>query len=124
MEGQQVYLKPNVVIEPLWDQWYAWSHLISPATAAMNLTGRHLKIIDSFIMNPQIHEYAVKNPKMLGGPFMDIPKERVEEVRQLKGYTEYNREDQIEFSKAIKKKVKVIVWMIFMRKSQRYLKAM
>ena len=25
------YLRPNVQIDPLVNQWYAWSHLISPA---------------------------------------------------------------------------------------------
>ncbi|MEO6719971.1 MAG: hypothetical protein ABIN67_06455, partial [Ferruginibacter sp.] len=37
MSTNQLYLKPNVVLEPLVDKWYAWSHLISPATAAMNI---------------------------------------------------------------------------------------
>ena len=37
--SEKMYLKPNVVMEPLVDNWYAWSHLISPATAAMNITG-------------------------------------------------------------------------------------
>lgn len=101
MNGQNIYLKPNVVIEPLWDQWYAWSHLISPATAAMNLSGRHLKIIDSFIMNPKIHEYAVKNPKMLGGPFMDIKPDRVGEVKQLKEDTQNKRAVQLQLAEAI-----------------------
>src|ERR1043166_7200796 len=31
----QVYLKENVQIEPLYNQWYAWSYLISPATAPL-----------------------------------------------------------------------------------------
>lgn len=66
MQDHRFYLKPNVVIEPLIDRWYAWSHLISPATAAMNVVGRHLKIINSYIQSPQIHKAAVKNPKMLG----------------------------------------------------------
>ena len=43
------YLKPNVLAEPLVDQWYAWTHLIPPATAARNITERHLKIMDSYI---------------------------------------------------------------------------
>ena len=32
--------------KPLVDQWYAWSHLIPSATAARNVTGRHLQIMD------------------------------------------------------------------------------
>jgi hypothetical protein len=101
MEDQNVYLKPNAVIEPLWDQWYAWPHLISPATAAMNLVGRHLKIMSSFIMSPKVHEYAVVNPKMRGGPFMDISASRVDEVKQLKADTQDKRALQIQFVGAI-----------------------
>jgi len=81
---EKMYLKPNVVIEPLFDRWYAWSHLISPATSAMNIAGRHLKIIDSYIQSPKMHEAAVKSPKMLGGPFMDYKTERVEDVKVLR----------------------------------------
>jgi hypothetical protein len=49
MNEKKLYLKPNVVIEPLVDNWYAWSHLVSPATAAMNITGRHHTIIESYL---------------------------------------------------------------------------
>lgn len=97
-----LYLKPNVVIEPLFDRWYAWSHLISPATAAMNITGRHLKIINSYIQAPQIHASAIKNPKMLGGPFMDYNGGRVEDVKKLKEQTLKKQSNMIAFSDAIK----------------------
>ena len=102
MKSDKVYLKPNVVIEPLFDSWYAWSHLISPATAAMNITGRHLKIMSSYIQAPHVHASAVKTPKMKGGPFMDYGDLRVEEVNELKEITSKNRADLIEFSNAIK----------------------
>lgn len=84
MKDNNWYLKPNVVIEPLIEKWYAWAHLISPATAAMNVVGRHLKIMNSYIQSEQIHVAAVKNPKMLGGPFMDYKQSRVEDIKQLK----------------------------------------
>jgi L-ascorbate metabolism protein UlaG (beta-lactamase superfamily) len=80
---QLFYLRPNVVVEPLVHHWYAWSHLIAPATAARNTTERHLRIIDSFLQSPAAHAAAVKNPKMLGGPFMDLPDERIDDVKQL-----------------------------------------
>ncbi len=78
-----VFIKPSLVIEPLFDNWYAWPHLISPATAAMNIHGRHLTIMESFLKYPELHEEAVKNPKMLGGPFVDQPVSRVHEVKEL-----------------------------------------
>ena len=97
-----MYLKPNVVLEPLVDNWYAWSHLISPATAAMNIVGRHLTIIDSYLSAPSIHAEAVLNPKMRGGPFMDFGGGRVDEVKALQTQTFTRQEKVIQFAKAIK----------------------
>src|SRR2546430_1034631 len=68
----EFYVGANVVIEPLVDKWYAWSHLIPPATAARNISERHLRIMDSFISAPEVHAASVKDPNLLGGPFMDI----------------------------------------------------
>jgi len=99
--SKSVYLRPNVVIEPLFDRWYAWSHLISPATCARNIVGRHLKIMNSYIQAPHIHAAAVQNPKMLGGPFMDYEKDRKEEIEKLKDETMEKQSHMIKFSKAI-----------------------
>jgi L-ascorbate metabolism protein UlaG (beta-lactamase superfamily) len=102
MSNTLYYLKPNVVFEPLVDKWYAWSHLISPATTAMNIVGRHLSIMDSYIIAPSIHAEAVNNPKMRGGPFMDLGGGRVEEVEELRAETLRKRGHMIEFEKAVK----------------------
>lgn len=102
MNEEQLYLKPNVVMEPLVDKWYAWSHLISPATAAMNIVGRHLAIIESYLMAPAIHANAVLNPKMKGGPFMDFGGGRIEEVTELQEQSLEKQKQVIEFAKAIK----------------------
>ncbi|HTI09200.1 MAG TPA: MBL fold metallo-hydrolase [Puia sp.] len=101
MEKEVWYLKPNVVIEPLIERWYAWSHLISPATAAMNVVGRHLKIMNSYIQSPQVHAAAVLNPKMLGGPFMDYKGGRVQEIRQLRDDTRIRQANSIKMAEAI-----------------------
>lgn len=108
MSNQLFYLKPNVVIEPLVDRWYAWSHLISPATAAMNISGRHLKIINSYIQAPQIHAAAVKNSKMKGGPFMDFEGGKVEEVKQLRSDTLEKQKDMLELSESVKQLDKML----------------
>lgn len=101
MTQKKWYLKPNVVIEPLIERWYAWSHLISPATAAMNVVGRHLKIMTSYIQSSQIHAAAVKNPKMLGGPFMDYKTSRVDDIKKLRDETMQKQGNLIEFCTAI-----------------------
>ena len=98
---ERFFLRSNVQVEPLFDQWYAWPHLIPPATAARNVTERHFKIMDSYIHDQDIHASAVKNPKMLGGPFMDFEANRVEEVRQLRASTLENCKDLLELSSAI-----------------------
>lgn len=103
MDSQtRVFLKPNVVIEPLIDRWYAWAHLISPATAAMNIVGRHMMIMESYLSEPAIHAEAVLNPKMRGGPFMDLGGRQVEDVRKLYEKTVAERALLVQFSKAIK----------------------
>ncbi len=102
MTSKPIYLKPNVVFEPLIDRWYAWSHLVSPATAAMNITCRHLKIMESFLLSPETHAGAVMNPKMRGGPFMDLPTGRVAEIAQLKQQTLQHQNEMIGFAKAVK----------------------
>jgi L-ascorbate metabolism protein UlaG (beta-lactamase superfamily) len=102
MENNNWYLKPNVVIEPLIGRWYAWTHLISPATAAMNIVGRHLKIMNSYIQSEQIHRAAVKNPKMLGGPFIDYKKPRVDDIKELKAETLEKQKNAIDLAEAIK----------------------
>ncbi len=108
MDNKQMYLKPNVVFEPLVDNWYAWSHLISPATAAMNIVGRHLTIINSYLSAPSIHAEAVLNPKMRGGPFMDFGGGRIDEVKALQEQTFEKQEKVLQFAKAVKELDKIL----------------
>lgn len=95
------YLKPNVALEALFDRWYAWSHLISPATAALNVRDRHLKIMNSYVKNPKIHAAAVKRPEMLGGPFIDYDGGRVDEIQALTDKIVAKRQKLLELAEAI-----------------------
>ncbi len=101
MNDNQLFLKPNIQVEPLFNQWYAWAHLISPATAARNITERHLPIMDSYISAPEVHASAVKNPKMLGGPFVDHGGKRVDEIEALRADTLEKRARLVKFSEAL-----------------------
>jgi L-ascorbate metabolism protein UlaG (beta-lactamase superfamily) len=102
MTSEPVFLKPNVVIEPLIDSWYAWTHLLSPATAALNVTKRHMDIIDSYLHDPLAHAQAVANPKMRGGPFMDLPGQPLEEIKALRERTVRERPGLFALAAAIK----------------------
>ena len=108
MNDDFVYLKCNVVPEPLFDQWYAWSHLITPTTAALNIKERHLKIMNSYIQAPMIHAAAVKNPKMLGGPFMDYEQNRVEEIKALREQTYKSQEKLLALASSIQELNKIL----------------
>src|SRR6267142_2075480 len=101
MSTLPVYLKPNTQVEPLVYQWYAWSYLIPPATAARNITERHLSIMQSYINAPQVHASAVRNPKMLGGPFIDYGGKRVDEIRALRDRIRKERVHLLELSAAV-----------------------
>lgn len=98
---EKLYLRQDIQVEPLIDHWYAWSNLIPPATAARNITERHLTIMDSYIATPQRHAKAVANPKMAGGPFIDYGGKRVDEIRVLRDRIKNERAHLIELSKAI-----------------------
>ena len=96
------YLSQNIQVEPLTDRWYAWSHLVPPATAARNLTERYIRILESYIAAPQVHANAVKNPKMIGGPFIDLDGKRVDDVARLLTETRSKKTDLINLSAALK----------------------
>lgn len=100
-KNEKLYLRQNIQVEPLIDHWYAWPHLIPPATTARNITERHLKIMDSYVSSPQIHANAVKNPKMMGGPFIDYGGKRVDEIRALRDRIKKERAHLLELSAAL-----------------------
>ena len=77
------YLKPTIKAEPLIWNWYAWPYLIPPLTAACNIVERHLRIMQSYVQNPTVHAHAVKDPKLLGGPFIDLEGSKVPEIQEL-----------------------------------------
>ena len=102
MSETKFYLKHNVYLEPLINQWYAWGLLIAPHSLAMVINNLHLKIMQSYIKSPQMHANAVKNPKMIGGPFMDLEGGKVKKVQELLDGTMSQCADLIELSEAIK----------------------
>ena len=96
-----VYLKPNIQVDPLFNQWYAWNLLIPPVTAAVNTLERHLKMMISFVNSPAMHAAALKNPAMRGGPFIDLEARRVPEVKQLIETTQTRCARLVELAKAM-----------------------
>ncbi|MEI6187804.1 MAG: MBL fold metallo-hydrolase [Alphaproteobacteria bacterium] len=104
----QYYLKPNIKAEPLIWQWYAWPHLISPLPAGCNIVERHLKIMQSYVQNPQIHAQAIKDPRLLGGPFIDLDGQKVDEIKELITQTKKECEKLIELNNSFKELDKIL----------------
>lgn len=102
------YLKTNVKAEPLIWKWYAWPYLIPPITAASNIVGRHLKIMQSYVQNPLLHAHAVQDPRMLGGAFMDLDGQQVDEIRELISDTTKSCSLLIELNIAFKELDKIL----------------
>lgn len=102
MTRAQHYLRPDVQSEPLINGWYAWCHLVAPATAAFNIVERHLKAMASYVQAPALHAAAVRDPAMRGGPFLDLGAGRVEEVRALLELTRRRAAPHLAFTAAVR----------------------
>ena len=102
MNSEKYYLKANVLAEPLVGSWYAWPHLLPPATYSLNVLERHLSIMKSYVQAPMVHWAAVKNPAMLGGPFVNYPPNRANEVKALVEWTQKEQAELLVLAKAIK----------------------
>lgn len=94
------------MLEPLLWHWYAWPHLISPATAGANIQERHIQIMKSFINTPDVHIQAQSVPALIGGPFMDLEINDVEGVKDLLKETESQCEELIKLAHVVKSTMK------------------
>lgn len=57
--------------------------------------------MDSFIHSPEMHLMAIQNPEMRGGPFIDLPMECVDQVKELMQETEEKTKHLKEFTEAV-----------------------
>ncbi len=88
--------------EPLFNQWYAWSSLIYPPTAALYIAHSHLKLMQSFVAAPQVHAAALKNPALSGGPFINYDPSRAADLKALMGKTVAEQAHMLKLAEAIK----------------------
>jgi L-ascorbate metabolism protein UlaG (beta-lactamase superfamily) len=94
------FLRGDVEVEPLIDRWYAWVHLVSPATAAFVTVERHLRMMESYLRSPAMHAAAAANPATRSGPFLDLGGTRVAEVEALLDATRTKAKRQQDFVSA------------------------
>lgn len=109
MSEKQFYLKGNIQVEPLINNWYAWIHLLPPSVAAFHIVERHIPILKSFISDPDYHAIAVKDPAMRGGPFINLEVETVDELSDSLAKIEEKSHDLFEFVEAVKQLDKLLI---------------
>lgn len=95
-------LRPDVAVEPLVGQWFAWSYLISPATAALYTANGHVMLLESFLSAPELHVAALRNPAMRGGPFVEHDPSRAGEIRHLLDETRRRRGRLLDFAEGVR----------------------
>lgn len=108
-----VYLKENVVFEPLFHGWHAWFLTVPPVTAALNLADRYLPMMKSYVVSPAMHAAALRNPAMRGGPFVDLDGKRIDEIRALLQETTDRARPLLEFAWALKQ-----LWALLLEKAK------
>jgi hypothetical protein len=101
MSQERLYrLASSTVVEPLVARWSAWSYLISPVPASLHLVNYQMKTIQSYLDDPEAHVKAATDPKFIGGPFIEAPPSRAEEIKSLLE-AERKQSARIEFANEI-----------------------
>lgn len=95
------FLRPDVIIEPLVDGFYASLHTLAPVQAAMNLAFLHVPMLESYLQSPGVHIAASSNPELRGGFFVNIGEGRIDEVRSLLTAIKRDRSVMLCFAEAI-----------------------
>jgi len=94
-------LADSTAIEPLINKWAVWSDLISPVSYSLHLVNYQMKTLASYLKNPEIHVKACRSPKLAGGPFVDVPIHRADEINKLLRDTEKNQAGNISFASEV-----------------------
>jgi L-ascorbate metabolism protein UlaG (beta-lactamase superfamily) len=108
MDGTPQFLRPNVIIEPLIDGFYASLQTVAPVQSAMNLAFLHVPLLESYLQSPQVHIDASRMPELRGGFFVNIPEERSGEVTALLDLIKRDRAEQLRFAEAVAEAEEVV----------------
>jgi L-ascorbate metabolism protein UlaG (beta-lactamase superfamily) len=101
MDDEPKFLRPDVIIEPLVDGFYAWLHTVAPVQAAMNLAFVQVPLLESYLQSPQVHINASGNPGLRGGFFVNVEAARAGEIRDLLASIKRDRAEMLRFAEAI-----------------------
>ncbi|HKG81122.1 MAG TPA: condensation domain-containing protein [Pyrinomonadaceae bacterium] len=94
-------LADSALVEPLVNQWPAWSHMIPPVTASLHLLHHQIPTLQSYLKNPELHASLARDPKYAGSPFSDIPPHRAGEMQELLASMQEKQRANLDFAKAL-----------------------
>lgn len=77
------YLADFAAAEPLMNRWAVWSDLISPVPYSLHMVHYQMKVLESYVSDPEVHAEVCRDPNFSGGPFADVPVERAPEVARM-----------------------------------------
>jgi L-ascorbate metabolism protein UlaG (beta-lactamase superfamily) len=89
------------VIEPLVNKWVAWAHVIPPVAGSLHLLRYQMRLLESYLSDPQSHAATCQDPKFRSGPFVDIPAEKADDVREFLALTKHKQAANIQFAQSI-----------------------
>jgi L-ascorbate metabolism protein UlaG (beta-lactamase superfamily) len=101
MDSERKFLRPDVIIEPLVDRFYAWLHTVAPVQGAMNLAFVQVPLLESYLQSPQVHINASSNPALRGGLFVNVEAAKAGEVRELLASIKRDRAAMLRFAEAV-----------------------
>jgi L-ascorbate metabolism protein UlaG (beta-lactamase superfamily) len=108
MDDERIFLRPDVIIEPLVDRFYAWLHTVAPVQAALNLASVQLPLLESYLQSPQIHINASRNPDLRGGFFVNIEEARSDGIRDLVASIKRDRAPLLRFAAAVSEAEEIV----------------
>lgn len=101
MSDKKWYLKEDVYFEPLFNHWYAWPYLISPATAARHTVNTHRRIMKSFVNNYHLHIMANQEKDLAGSEYLNANEDQLPQIRDLIKELDTECADLVALSNAI-----------------------
>lgn len=100
MNDQICYrLADSTAVEALVDNWVAWPHTFSPVPCSLHRLNYQKKNLSSYVQNPDIHVKSSANTKLLGGPFVNVPVERLADIAELLARMDLEHADSLQMAR-------------------------
>lgn len=108
MVDEPRFLRPDVILEPLVDRFYASLLTVAPVPAAMNLAFMQVPLLESYLQSVQVHINASRDPAFRGGFFVNIDEERSGDVADLLANIRTNRAEMLDFAEAVTRAEEIV----------------